>query len=60
MWWCNERAKDTVAKKKAAFEELCRFPSEDNDTQYKCIRNQAKKVVARSVRKEAEQMLYNL
>ena len=28
MWWWNEEVKDTIARKKAAFKELCRFPSE--------------------------------
>ena len=27
MWWWNEEIKDTRAIKKAAFQELCRFPS---------------------------------
>ena len=31
----NEEVKDTTARKKAAFKELCRFPSEKNKTQYK-------------------------
>ena len=30
MWWWNEEVKDTVAKKKVAFKELYRFPSEEN------------------------------
>ena len=47
MWWWNEEAKDTIARKKAAFKELCRFPSEENKTQYKRLRNQTRNVVAR-------------
>ena len=39
MWWWNEEVKDTITRKKAAFKELCRFPSEQNKTQYKRIRN---------------------
>ena len=53
MWWWNEEVKDTIAKKKAAFKELCRFPSEENKTQYKRIRNQTRKIVARAMRMEA-------
>ena len=30
MWWWNEEVKDTIARKKSAFKELCRFPSEEN------------------------------
>ena len=51
MWWWNEEVKHTIARKKAAFKELCRFPSEENKTQYKRIRNQMRKTVARAMRK---------
>ena len=60
MWWLNEEVKDTIARKKAAFKELCRFPSEENKTLYKGIRNQTRKIVARAMRKEANQELNNL
>ena len=53
MWWWNDEVKDTITRKKAAFKELCRFPSEQNKTQYKRIRNQTKKIVARAMRMEA-------
>ena len=32
MWWWNEELKDTIARKKEAFKELCRFPSEEDKT----------------------------
>ena len=57
MWWWNEKVKDTIARKKAAFKELCRFPSDENTTQYKRIRNQTRKIVARAMRMEANQEL---
>ena len=60
MWWWNEEVKDTIARKKAAFKELCRFPSEENKNQYKRIRNQTRKIVATAMRKEASQELNNL
>ena len=60
MWWRNEEVKDTTAKKKAALKELCRFPSEEKKTQYKCIRNHTRKIVARVMRMEANQELNNL
>ena len=50
MWWWNEEVKYTITRKKAAFKELCRFPSEQNMTQYKRIRNQTRKIVARVLR----------
>ena len=40
MWWWNEDIKDTTARKKAEFKELCRFPSEENKAKYICLRNQ--------------------
>ena len=36
MWWWNEEVKNTITTKKAAFKELCRFPSEEHK---KRIRN---------------------
>ena len=60
MWWWNEEVKDTIARKKAASIETCRFPSEQNKTQYKPIRNQTRKIVARAMRMEANQELNNL
>ena len=60
MWWWNEEIKDIITRKKAAFKELCRFPSEKNKTQYKRIRNQTRKIVARAMRMEANQELNNL
>ena len=60
MWWWNEEVKDTITRKKAAFKELCRFPSEQNKTQYKRIRNQTRKIVARAMRMEANQELNDL
>ena len=60
MWWLNEEVKNTITRKKAAFKELCRFPSEQNKTQYKRIRNQTRKIVARAMRMEANQELNNL
>ena len=44
MWWRNEEVKDTITRKKAAFKELCRFPSEQNKTQYKRIRIKREKL----------------
>ena len=43
MWWWDEEVKDTITRKWAAFKERCRFPSEENRTQYKRIRNQGRK-----------------
>ena len=57
MWWWNENVKDTIARKKAAFKELCRFASEENKTQYKHLRKQTRKTVARAMRMKANHKL---
>ena len=59
-WWRNEGVKDTIARKKVAFKGLCRFPSDENKTQYKRIRNQTRKIVARAMRMKANHELNNL
>ena len=60
MWRWNEKVKNNTARKKAAFKELYRLSSEENKIEYDCLRNQTRKIVARAVRKEAEQELNNL
>ena len=49
-----------MARKKVTFKELCRFPFKEIKTQYKRIRNQMIKIVARAVRMEANQELNDL
>ena len=60
MWWYNKEVKDTIARKKVAFKELCKFPSEENKTQYKRIRSQTRKIVATAMRMEANQEMNDL
>ena len=60
MWWWNKEVKDTITRKKTAFKELCRFPSKQNKTQYKRIKNKTKKIVAKAMRIKANQELNNL
>ena len=60
MWRWNEEVKDTIARKKTAFKKLCRFPSQENMTQYKRLRNQTRKIVAIAIRMKANQELSNL
>ena len=59
MWWWNEEV-NIIARKKTAFKELCKLPSEENKTQHKRLRNQTRKIVARAMRMEANQKLNNL
>ena len=49
MQWRNEEVKDIIARKKAAFKDLCRFLSEENKTQYERLRNQTRKIVVRVI-----------
>ena len=60
MWWWIEEINDTIARKKEAFKEQCRFPSEEKKTQHIRLRNQTRKIVARDMRKVAEQELNDL
>ena len=60
MWWRHEKVKDTTATNKAAFKELNHFPLKKNTTQYKPIRHQTSKVVARAIRKKGELESNNL
>ena len=59
-WWWNEEVNETIARKKVAFKKLCRFPSEENKTHYKSIRNQTRKIVARAMKMEANKELNDL
>ena len=60
MWWWSGEVEDAIAGGRAAFEELCGFPSEQSETQYKRIGNQAGKIVAGAVGEEADQELNDL
>ena len=60
MWWWNKEIKDTIARKKIAFEELCRFQLKENKTIHKRMRNQTRIIVARAMKMEANQELNNL
>ena len=57
---CVERSQGYRSRKKAAFKQLSGFPSEENKTQYKHLRNQTREIVARSMRMEANQELNDL
>ena len=60
MWWWNEEVKNIIARKKAAYKELYRFPSKENKTQYNRLRNQMRKTVSRAMRMEANRELNSL
>ena len=59
-WWWNEEVKEAIQQKKAACKKMCKNRSEENKAKYKTIRNRTKKVVADSMRKEAEKVLAKL
>ena len=59
-WWWNEEVKEAVARKRAAYKELCKNSSDENKTRYKTMKNQTKKVVARAMRRETEKQLKGL
>ena len=49
-----------MKRSRRVFKGLCRFPSEENKTQYKRLKNQTRKIVARAMRIKANQELNNL
>jgi hypothetical protein len=59
-WWWNPEVKEAIARKKVAFKEMCKNGTDENKALYKNMRNRAKKVVAKAMRKEAEQELREL
>ena len=56
-WWWNEKMKEEIQQKKVAYKKMCKNQSEENKAKYKNIKNRTKKVVANSMRKEAEKKL---
>ena len=53
-WWWNEEVKKAIQQKKVAYKQMCENRSEENKAKYKNIKNRTKKMVANSIRKEAE------
>ena len=56
-WWWNEKMKEAKQQKKVAYKKLCKIRSEENKAKYKNTKRRTKKVVAKSMRKEAEKKL---
>ena len=57
--WLNEE-KEAIKKKKEAFKEMSKNGTEENKAKYKRLKKQAKKVVARAMKEEAEKGLGEL
>ena len=54
-WLWNEEVKEAIQQKKVAYKNKCENRSEENKARYKNIKNRTKKVVANSMRKEADE-----
>ena len=56
-WWWNEEVREAIQQNKVAYKKMSKNRSEENKAKYKNIKNQTKKVVVNSMRKEAEKKL---
>ena len=56
-WWWNEEVKEAILQKKVAYTKMCESRLDENKARYENIKNRAKKVVAYSMRKDAEKKL---
>ena len=52
--------KEAIQQKKVAYKKMCKNRSEENKAKYKNIKTRTKKVVANSMKKEAEKELTKL
>ena len=52
--------KKAIQQKKVAYKKMCENQSKENKARYKNIKNQTKKVIANSMRKEAKKKLTKL
>ena len=59
-WWWNDNVKDAIARKKEAYKTWCNARSEENKEVYDSLKKKAKKVVARTMKIEAEKELNEL
>ena len=55
-WWWNEQVKNAIDRKKKAFKLWCMNRSAENENKYRKARNETKKVIAKAMRQEAEEM----
>ena len=53
-WWWNKDVKEAIARKKDAHKEMCKSRTEANNSRYKNMKNQEKKVVTKAMNEAAE------
>ena len=61
-WWWNKQVKEAIDRKKKAFKTWCKNRSAENKSNYRKARNRTRKVVAKAMKRAAEEemkVLYN-
>ena len=55
-WWWNEQVRDAIDRKKKSFKLWCTNRSLKSKNNYRKARNETKKVIAKAIKQEAEEM----
>ena len=56
-WWWNEQVGDAIDRKNKAFKLWCTNRSMESKNKYRKARNETKKVIAKAVKQEAEEVM---
>ena len=57
-WWWNSGVKDEIQRKKEAYKEMIKNPTEGTQNEYRRLKKDVKKAVARATKEEAVRKIY--